>query len=341
VNTVLAEPPVSPPPAQPGLGPAPPDPATGPDPSTTPPAPEAPLATGPSCRHCGTAMGTDQDWCLECGTAAPGRLGRRGGWRMATSVTGLTALIASGIVAASYAALSSDSKHAVSRAAPVVAAAPVTPAPAASTPVVTPPATPPVTPAPVAPKAIKPVPAPKVTPAPVATPTPAATPTTSTPKATTPKATPKPAGPQPILLDTDAASIYDPANHPQGTFGDPSSAIDQDPGTAWTATLDATGKLGAGINIDLKSPHKVGLLRITTDTPGMAVEVYGAVGPLPATLTDPAWSHLASKQALKHSATLTLNTQGHKFRHVMVWILRGPSGSGGGQVDIAELAILP
>ena len=241
----------------------------GPDPAIKPPAPEAPSATAPACRHCGSAMVAGQDWCLECGTAAPGRLSQRGGWRMASSVTGLTVLIASGIVAASYAALSSDSKRAVSRPAPVVAAAPVTTTPVVP---VTPvkPVNPPVTPPPVAPKTIKPGLTPKVTPAPVATPTPAVTPTT-----TTPKATPKPTGPQPILLDTDAASTYDPANHPQGTFGDPSNAIDQDPATAWTATLDANDKLGAGINIDLKSPHKVGFLRITTDTPGMAVRSTG------------------------------------------------------------------
>jgi hypothetical protein len=330
VNTVVAEPPVLPPPLLQVV--------PEPDPVVEPP-PQAPVEKFPVCRNCGTPMHHVQDWCLECGTVAPGRLSRRGGWRMATSVTVLTVLIASGIVAASYAALSSDSKRAVSRPAPVAAAAPTPPA--ATTPAVTPPVTPAVTPPPVAPKTIKPVSTPKVTPTPVATPTPAATPTTSTPTATTPKATPKPTGPQPILLDTDAASIYDPANHPQGTFGDPSNAIDQDPATAWTATLDANGKLGAGINIDLKSPHTVGFLRITTDTAGMAVEIYGAVGPLPATLTDPAWTHLASKQAVKHRQTITLNTQGHKYRHVLVYIPRGPSGSGGGQVDIAELAVLP
>jgi hypothetical protein len=339
VNTVVADPPV-PPPADPAAlnGGAPEQP-----PAEIPPAPAPEVAAEkfPACRNCGTPMHHLQDWCLECGAAAPGRLRQRGGWRMATSVTGLTVLIASGIVAASYAALSSDSKRAVSRPAAVVAAAPVTP-PAATTPVVplTPakPVSPPVTPPPAVPKAVTPAVTPKTTSTPAAT---TSTPTTTTHTTTTAHTTPKPTGPQPILLDTDAASVYDPGNHPQGTFGDPSNAIDQDTATAWTATLDANGKLGAGVNIDLKAPHKVGFLRITTDTPGMAVEVYGAVGPLPATLTDPAWAHLASKQAVKHAQTLTLNTHGHNYRHILVWIPRGVAGSGGGQVDIAELAVLP
>jgi hypothetical protein len=73
----------------------------------------------------------------------------------------------------------------------------------------------------------------------------------------------------------------------------------------------------------------------------MAVQVYGAVGPLPPTITDPAWTQLASRQSIKHRQTLTLNTQGHKYRHILVWIPSGPAGSGGGQVDIAELAVLP
>jgi hypothetical protein len=40
-------------------------------------------------------MAQEQDWCLSCGTAAPGRLGERPGWRAALTVLGATlALVA-------------------------------------------------------------------------------------------------------------------------------------------------------------------------------------------------------------------------------------------------------
>ena len=38
-------------------------------------------------------MQRGQDWCLECGTAAPGRLGARPGWRAAFTVVGLTTVL--------------------------------------------------------------------------------------------------------------------------------------------------------------------------------------------------------------------------------------------------------
>src|SRR4051812_4673037 len=58
-----------------------------------------------SCSECGEAMLDSQDWCLNCGTAAPGRLGSRPGWRAVSTVTLLTLVLVMGAVAASYAAL--------------------------------------------------------------------------------------------------------------------------------------------------------------------------------------------------------------------------------------------
>jgi len=43
-----------------------------------------------ACETCGAGMAPGQDWCLECGTAAPGRLGAsRSGWRSAFTVVAL------------------------------------------------------------------------------------------------------------------------------------------------------------------------------------------------------------------------------------------------------------
>ena len=41
-------------------------------------------------------MAPEQDWCLNCGTAAPGRLGERPGWRAASTVIVLALLLVLG-----------------------------------------------------------------------------------------------------------------------------------------------------------------------------------------------------------------------------------------------------
>ncbi|MGH2841413.1 MAG: hypothetical protein ACRDKY_11390, partial [Solirubrobacteraceae bacterium] len=83
---------------------------------------ESPLAEGEqpvvapyACEACGAGMVAGQDWCLECGTAAPGRLGARPGWRAAFTVVGLTLLLLVGAVAASYAALTGDAEREAAR----------------------------------------------------------------------------------------------------------------------------------------------------------------------------------------------------------------------------------
>ena len=43
--------------------------------------------------------------------------------------------------------------------------------------------------------------------------------------------------PTPILLDTNAATTYNPSNYPESGFGDPGLAIDGEPSTAWTAQV--------------------------------------------------------------------------------------------------------
>ena len=67
-----------------------------------------------ACEVCGNAMARGQDWCLECGTAAPGRLGARPGWRAAFTIVGLTTLLLACAVVAAYAALTSDAERTAS-----------------------------------------------------------------------------------------------------------------------------------------------------------------------------------------------------------------------------------
>jgi hypothetical protein len=75
-----------------------------------------------------------QDWCLECGTAARGRLGASPGWRAAFTVVGLTLLLVFGAGIAGYAALTSDAERTAAAPTqgngnPIVAPAPTTAVP--------------------------------------------------------------------------------------------------------------------------------------------------------------------------------------------------------------------
>jgi hypothetical protein len=89
-------------------------------------------ASAPACRSCGAALVPEQDWCLECGTARPGRLGRVPGWRPVAAIAGLTLALVGGASVAAYAGLESEaglsaSARAVTDAAPVPGALPALP----------------------------------------------------------------------------------------------------------------------------------------------------------------------------------------------------------------------
>jgi hypothetical protein len=79
-------------------------------PEATPdPAAEQPAApVGRACANCGAPLADDQEWCLECGTAV--RAGRPSlpGWRTGAATVVATVVLASGAVAAAYAAITSD-----------------------------------------------------------------------------------------------------------------------------------------------------------------------------------------------------------------------------------------
>jgi hypothetical protein len=321
-------------------------------------------ALAPTCANCATPLDVGQDWCLECGSAVPGRFGPGPGLRSSLGVVGVTLLLVIGAVAAAYAALSSDSKQATRTTASVPAQAPLTPdvAPTTATPGTVVPGT-----APPGTAAVLPVPngtatavptAPKI---PAATPTPTASPTApvtppakSTPTApvTKPKATttPKAATPTPsapaaksakILLDTDAASTYNPYSLAPTGFGSPARAIDGDPTTAWTYQLDTStgGKTLVGLAINLKSAQRVRTITLATPTPGMTVEFYGATGSQPVSITDPAWLHLANRRNVKAQATVSLKTTGKAFDYLLVWITHAPPGVTAGTIGVSELSV--
>jgi hypothetical protein len=181
---------------------------------------------------------------------------------------------------------------------------------------------------------------PKTTTTPPATTTTTTTPTVTTPTTTTPTTTA--AGGHAILLDTDAASTYNPYNLAASSFSDPAQAIDGDPDTAWTYQLDPTtnGKTLVGVIVDLKTPQAARAIKITTLSPGMTVEFYGSTASTaPVSITDPAWLHLANRRAIKPSTTIVLKTQGKSLRYLLVWLTHAPAGVTAGSVGISELSV--
>jgi hypothetical protein len=156
--------------------------------------------------------------------------------------------------------------------------------------------------------------------------------------------------PTPILLDTDAATTYNPYSYPEAGFGDPALAIDGEPSTAWTAQVQAHSfqSMAEGLLIDLRSATKLGSVEIRTSTHGMTIQMYGANGTkAPSAITDPGWTPLSSSHVLKKTVThLKLRTEGQAFRWLVVWIVKAPAASKGtpqtpGQVALNEVALFP
>jgi hypothetical protein len=154
--------------------------------------------------------------------------------------------------------------------------------------------------------------------------------------------------PSPILLDTNAASVYNPYAYPATLFGDPSLAIDGEASTAWTAQVQAAvaPKMAEGLVLDLKSPQKLGSVGVKTTTTGITVEVYGAKGKtLPASISDPAWSRIVGLKVLKRkSTTLALKANVKGYRYIVLWLAKAPTSSTAanpGSVSINEFELFP
>jgi hypothetical protein len=330
-------------------------------------APDAGAGPQRACVKCGAPLAPKQDWCLQCGAGAPGSLQSHARhWRAGAAVLTAVALLVVGAAAAAYAALS---KSGGKRRAPVVALA-RTPAlgttpPAAATP--PPPAS--VTPTPAVPKlgapTVKPL-VPLVKPphipltgagakSPAASTTPASVGGTTTPGATKPSTgagSPSTPQKQPVALtlDTNAASTYNPYAYAASNFGDPSLAIDGETATAWTARLEPSvaPRMAEGLLIDLKTPQRLSALALTTSTPGMSMQVYGAVGTAaPASITDPAWTRLSALLVAKKRVTrIALANSKHAFRFLTLWLSKAPAASVGtpaapGHVNVNELELFP
>jgi hypothetical protein len=346
--TLLADSPPAPPTGQ--APPGSPNGAHGEDPV----APSQAVQAERSCTRCGSAMALGQDWCVQCGAGAPGSLGTPS-WRAAATVIGAVAILVLGAAAAAVAALSKGSAK-----APVVTktVAQVIPPPTTT------PATAPTTPSGLATTPAAKTPLPSGTVKPPKIPLSAVTPKASEKTATTPSSqtnttststTPSSTTTTPtsttneesqqaaILLDTNAASTYNPYGYAASGFGDPALAIDGDTSTAWTAQVnpETAPKMAQGLLIDLKAKEKVAVLELITSTPGMTVQVYGANGhTAPASITDPAWVPLSAPKVVKKKhLRLALRDSGKQFTFITLWISKAPPASIGTAAEPGHVAI--
>jgi hypothetical protein len=308
------------------------------------------------CSKCGAQMQEGQDWCLQCGATRPKSLGPGGpGWRTGAAILGATALLVCGASVAAYAALNKTKpkpKHVA------VAAVRPTTVPPTTTPGTIPPpnTTTPGIPTTVTPTPPAPAPTPSTPSEPVFPPeTKTETPTKSTETKSAEKTTAEKESkaeseaPSPILLDTNAASTYNPYSYPATLFGDPSLAIDGDAKTAWTAQVqpEKAPNMAEGLLLDLKSPQKLGSSTVKTTTTGVTVEIYGANGKtIPGSITDTGWKRLAGLKVLKKkkSTPLRLKTNGKGYRYIVLWLAKAPAGSTAatpGAVAIGEFELFP
>jgi hypothetical protein len=233
-------------------------------------------------------------------------------------------------------------------------------------PVVTPPptsTTPPATTTP-PPTTTQPTPAPSSKAAPLPKiPLTASTPTTSTPATTTPTSSKKESSgssessptetgssstPTALVLDTNAATTYNPYGYPTSYFGDPSLTIDGDHLTIWTAQVDPNNAplMAEGVLINLKSPKRLSALQLISPTKGMVVQVYGTTASkAPSSITASAWTPLTAPHVLSKTSThFKLKNSTQAFRFVTVWISKAPPSStpsAPGHVSIGEIELFP
>jgi hypothetical protein len=296
-------------------------------------------------------MEPDQDWCLACGTAAPGRLGERPGWRAASTVIALTLVLVLGAVGAGYAALTGDPQQKPAAPAPVAAApqtqAQVTPPPAATPPAAT--QTTPTTPTqPAKPKALPKVHTPTSGAAQGSPVTPTPTPSTSTPSTgtatgTTPTTTtPADTGPQPIDLNADAGTIYDPYGRVKAS-GDATRALDGDATTSWYVDPKDPQQVGVGYAVDLGKLQGIREIQLQTPTAGFRIEIYATdETALPPDILDTRWSHITnvSKVGAKIDGkqTIVLGAGTTKYRNVLLWFTQPPTD--GPRLRLTELKLL-
>lgn len=317
-----------------------------------------------ACASCGAGMDAGQDWCLECGTAAPGRIDERPGGRAALTIAGVVVALVLSAGVAAYAALATDAARQTQGAdpngQPLQAQVPQAPAPGAAT------NTPPRTPA-------VPSPLPKGGPgngAQIPTPAPAAGGETGAPAPAPPSgggAGPSPASGDgagapggssggsggapatgavgPIALAPGAGDVQflnEGEERADARFGDPTKAYDGSDASVWSASVPADGDdFGLGLAFSLERPRDVRSVTLALDgRQGFSVQVFGSGNSsIPPDMLDRRWKKIGSDANVKNGDRLSLDADGG-IRHVLVRITEASQGDEARRgVAIAEVRL--
>lgn len=144
----------------------------------------------------------------------------------------------------------------------------------------------------------------------------------------------------PIVLDTNAASTYDPNGYPEAAYGDPSLAIDGEATTSWTAPLapEIGPLVQSGLLLNLKSQLRIAKVTLITSTPGMSVQIYGTTQRKPpSSLNSAAWLKLSRVHVVAQRKSSVGLQRTPKIRQLLVWIVKAPQGAESVAVGEAEL----
>jgi len=364
------------PPAGPGEDPSAPDaqagapvldaPATGApgeiagaDSATSEPIPVAVLTApaGRTCASCASPLLGTQEWCTQCGAAVPA-VASRPWWRSTAAIVGALVLLAAGAGVAAYAAFHKNAARHVTITRTVAAQVPPAAAPSGAGEPATPTKPAGQLPTPLKKSKLPKIPLKAVTPA-TKKPEPASTEPGATKKKTAKEEGGKGATgatgaegsePKAVLLDTNAASTYNPYNMPASYFGDPSLTIDGDPSTVWTAEVSPTKApaMAEGVLLDVAAHEKLATLKLVSASVGMTVQVYGTTAATPPnSIVSEEWTPLSPPRVLrKATVKIKLRTQKSAMRYLALWISRAPASALGtpeapAHVSVGELELFP
>jgi eukaryotic-like serine/threonine-protein kinase len=116
-------------------------------------------------------------------------------------------------------------------------------------------------------------------------------------------------------------------------------AIDGQPDTKWTTESylnDDLGKAGVGIYLDASPGTSARILRVDTDTPGFAAQIYARADHPPLTWPDAGWHLVGSVSKFKRRQDIPLSTGSTRYSYYLLWIT---NLGGNPQVAINELAL--
>jgi hypothetical protein len=151
-------------------------------------------------------------------------------------------------------------------------------------------------------------------------------------------ATPKTPGLSTVMLDSDAASDYDPEGDGEESPEAARNAIDGNLTTNWDTETYRGGfagsnKAGVGLYLDAGSPVAARQLDAVTATPGFQAEVYAA-NTVPGQIGD--WTKVSSRTGVKQDQRIPLDTAGTQFRYYLLWIVELPESN---KADVRELSL--